>query len=55
MVNCGRLKWYGHVEHKNIKSDWVSTCRKLQVEGPNDKRKGSKVHISRLSRRGTSV
>jgi len=28
----GRLRWYEQIERKD-KSDWVSVCRELQVEG----------------------
>ena len=29
MVSRGRLRWFGHVERKNV-DDWVSACRKLE-------------------------
>jgi len=32
MLRVNRLRLYRHVEGKN-KSDWVSACRELQVEG----------------------
>jgi len=32
VVGHGRLRWYRHVERKD-KSDLVSACRVLQVEG----------------------
>jgi len=32
----GRLRWYEHVEHKD-NSDWVSTCRNLQVKGTGNR------------------
>ena len=28
----GRLKWFGHVEQKEV-DDWVSACRNLEVVG----------------------
>jgi len=28
----GRLRWYGHVERKDVE-DWVSKCRRLEVQG----------------------
>jgi len=31
-ASCERLRWYGHGERKD-KSDWISACRVLQVEG----------------------
>jgi hypothetical protein len=39
LVRHGRLRWFGHVERKN-KSDWVSACRKLEVEGVRGKGRG---------------
>ena len=30
VVRRGRLKWFGHVEHKNG-DDWVSACRNVVV------------------------
>jgi len=32
VVRKGRLCWYGHVEMKDVE-DWVSKCRRLEVEG----------------------
>jgi len=31
---CGRLRWYGHVERKDM-SEWVSAWKELQVEATN--------------------
>ena len=28
----GRLRWFGHVEQKEV-DDWVSACRNLEVAG----------------------
>ena len=28
----GRLRWFGHVERKEV-DDWVSACRNLEVAG----------------------
>jgi len=42
VVCHGRLRWYGHVEHKD-KSDWVSECRELQVEVTKSKGSGRKT------------
>jgi len=39
VLSHGRLRWYGHVEHTDSR-DWVSTCRKLQIEGTKDKGRG---------------
>jgi hypothetical protein len=32
LVNQGRLRWFGHVEHKYA-DDWVSACRNMEVSG----------------------
>ena len=32
VVRHGRLKWFGHLEHRNV-DDWVSACRKMEVAG----------------------
>jgi len=32
VVRRGRLRWYGHVERKDVE-DWVSKCRRLEVQG----------------------
>jgi len=32
VVRKGRLRWYGHVERKDVE-DWVSKCRRLEVQG----------------------
>jgi len=32
IVRKGRLRAYGHVERKDVE-DWVSRCRRLEVEG----------------------
>ena len=32
VVRRGRLRWFGHLEHKSV-DDWVSSCRRLVVEG----------------------
>jgi len=32
VVQKGRLRWYGHVERKDV-DDWVSKCRRLKVQG----------------------
>jgi len=36
VVSQGRLRWYEHVESKD-RSDWLSACMDLQVEGANGK------------------
>ena len=32
MVSPGRLRWFGHLEHKSVE-DWVSACRNVKVAG----------------------
>jgi len=32
VVRKGRLRWYGHVEMKDVE-DWVSKCQRLEVQG----------------------
>ena len=32
VVRRGRLRWFGHVERKEL-DDWVSACRNLKVVG----------------------
>ena len=32
VMRRGRLRWFGHVERKEV-DDWVSTCRNLEVLG----------------------
>ena len=32
VVRHGRLRWFGHLEGKSV-DDWMSTCRRLMVEG----------------------
>ena len=32
VMRRGRLRWFGHVERKEV-DDWVSTCRNLEVAG----------------------
>ena len=43
-VSRGRLRWYGHVEHKNA-DDWVNKCRNLEVMGGVRKGRGKKTWI----------
>jgi len=54
VVSRGRLRWYGRVERKD-KSDCLSACRELKVEGTKSKGRGRKtwnecvkVHMKRL-------
>ena len=35
------MGWFGHVEWKNA-DDWVSACRKLEVEGERGRGRGRK-------------
>src|SRR6267154_1692014 len=44
VVSRGRLRWYGHVERKTA-VDWISKCRKLEVEGVIRKGSGSKTWL----------
>ena len=30
VVKHGRLRWFGHLEHKNV-DDWVWDCRSVEV------------------------
>ena len=32
VVRRGRLRWFGHLELRSV-DDWVSACRKVEVEG----------------------
>ena len=32
VMRLGRLRWFGHVERKEV-DDWVSACRNLEVAG----------------------
>ena len=32
VVRRGRLRWFGQLERKSV-DDWVSSCRRLMVEG----------------------
>jgi len=32
VVRRGRLRWFGHVEHKE-ECDWMSACRNIEVPG----------------------
>ena len=41
MMSRRRLRWFGHVERKNA-DDWVSACRKLEVEGELGRGRGRK-------------
>jgi len=38
-VSSRRLRWFDHVERKNA-DDWVSACRKLEVEGKRGRGRG---------------
>jgi len=37
VVEKNRLRWFGHVEKKDVE-DWVSRCRKLEVVGKRGRR-----------------
>jgi hypothetical protein len=45
VVRRGRLGWFGHVERKD-RSDWVSACRELEVEGVTGRGRGRKRRAS---------
>ena len=32
VMRRGRLRWFGHVERKEV-DDWANTCRNLEVAG----------------------
>src|SRR5277367_5710713 len=32
MMRCNRLRWFGHLEQKNV-DNWVSKCRNIKVQG----------------------
>ena len=38
VVRQGRLKWFGHVEHKDA-DDWVSACRNMVVSGERGRKR----------------
>src|SRR6266581_8951505 len=41
VLRRGRLRWFGHLVHKNA-SDWVSACRSIAVVGSRLWRRGKK-------------
>ena len=42
VLRRGRLRWFGHLERKGD-GDWVSSCRKFEVEGARGKGRGKKT------------
>ena len=42
VVRRGRLRWFGHLERKSV-DDWVSSCRRLVVEGARGQGRGRKT------------
>ena len=42
VLRRGRLRWFGHLERKED-GDWVSSCRKYEVEGARGKGRGKKT------------
>ena len=36
VTSRGKLRWFGHVERKEV-DDWVSACRNLEVAGSRDR------------------
>jgi hypothetical protein len=42
IVRQGRLRWFGHVERKDV-NDWVSACRNMVVSGERGRGRGRKT------------
>ena len=42
VVRRGGLRWFGHLEHGSV-DDWVSSCRRLVVEGARGQGGGRKT------------
>jgi len=42
MVRRSRLHWFGHVE-RNDSDDWISACRRFEVDLERDRGKGRKT------------
>ena len=42
VMRCGRLRWFGHVEHKSG-DDWVSACRNVEAVGEKGMGRGKKT------------
>ena len=42
VVRRGRLRWLGHLERKSV-DDWVSSCRRLVVEGARGQSRSRKT------------
>ena len=42
VVRRGRLRWFGHLERKSV-DDWVSSCRRLVVEGVRGRGRSRKM------------
>ena len=42
VVRRGRLRWFGHLERKNV-DDWLSACRGLVVEGARGRGRSRKT------------
>ena len=40
VVKCGRLRWFGHIERKNV-DDWVLACHELKVDSGRGQGRGS--------------
>ena len=36
VMRRGRLRWFGHVERKEV-DDWVSACKNLEVAGRRER------------------
>ena len=42
VVRRGRLRWFGHLEHRNV-DDWVSACSRVEVAGMRCKGRNRKT------------
>ena len=47
VMRRGRLRWFGHVERKEV-DDWVSACRNLEVAGSRGRGRPRMTRRARL-------
>ena len=47
VMRRGRLRWFGHVERKEV-DDWVSACRNLEVAGSRGRGRPRMIWRARL-------
>ena len=47
VMRRGRLRWFGHVERKEV-DDWVSVCRNLEVAGSRGRGRSRMTWRARL-------